>query len=590
MNGQDKENEKRDKESDDEDNGDPSEWGKKQRKPGDEPQKRAIQLNDLVKDEDVKSFYAANVTTASFKAMRHLYRMDDDAVAASETHLSRKETLKMLKSMRKEEKWWAAGASGYRECGQVGLSAGVMMMTKRDRDVLIPHVDDEGITSDPRCISCVLKGDTDIVLKHIYGQVGIGLKGANYEMIRSIAAATNGGRRFVIAMGDYNIKPEILEASGLLEAYGLTIVKPDNVDITCTCGEGSMIDYALVTTNFLGAIVSLKADTTVPWRGHYGLRIRFKMDTEAVKVPEIVRPLAFPKACEKLKEMGLMYEEGEPKDDISWRKAREMIQKRVNDSLSHPNACCAEYAERIGIKEEMDKATRQYAEWSAAAEIRMFAKEGIKVHELTKADHKKYLGRGLPWRTDMVSLDKTAKGHNHRKLEDHAWRLGVSEAFESDMYSMIAEILAQMFLRTSKGIGRERSDMEFLDYILSEKNGNGRESLAGAMAKAAAPRLRPGKEEAHITEVDKEVALAESRQKADLTLRAVARLAGDLMGIAEAEIAAKNMQSIAKTLQYREKERSKEIFATWVTEMLSSSVGKLHRWAKGEDPTGGMSV
>ena len=78
------------------------------------------------------------------------------------------------------------------------------------------------------------------------------------------------------------------------------------------------------------------------------------------------------------------------------------------------------------------------------------------------------------------------------------------------------------------------------------------------MAKAAAPRLRPAKEEAHITEVDKEVALAESRQKADLTLRAVARLAGDLMGIAEAEIAAKNMQSIAKTLQYREKERSKE--------------------------------
>ena len=69
----------------------------------------------------------------------------------------------------------------------------------------------------------------------------------------------------------------------------------------------------------------------------------------------------------------------------------------------------------------------------------------------------------------MVSLDKTAKGYSHRKLEDHAWRLGVSEAFESDMYSMIAEILAQMFLRTSKGIGRERPDMEFLDYILSEK-------------------------------------------------------------------------------------------------------------------------
>ena len=85
-------------------------------------------------------------------------------------------------------------------------------------------------------------------------------------MIRNIAASTNGGKRFVIAMGDYNIRPEILEASGLLEAYGLTLVKPDNVDITCTSGDGAILDYALVTTNFLGAIVSLKADTTVPWR------------------------------------------------------------------------------------------------------------------------------------------------------------------------------------------------------------------------------------------------------------------------------------------------------------------------------------
>ena len=79
-----------------------------------------------------------------------------------------------------------------------------------------------------------------------------------------------------------------------------------------------MLDYALVTTNFLGAIVSLKADTSIPWRPHYGLRIRFKMDTEAVQIPEVVRPLAFKQACEKLKEeKGMVYEEGEPKDEIS---------------------------------------------------------------------------------------------------------------------------------------------------------------------------------------------------------------------------------------------------------------------------------
>ena len=118
----------------------------------------------------------------------------------------------MLRSMRKGEKWWAAASSGYRQCGKPGSSAGMLMMTKRERDVILPNIDDMGITDDPRMITAVLKGDTEVILKHVYCHVGVGLTGANYEIIRDIGAATNGGRRFVIAMGDFNIRPEILEA------------------------------------------------------------------------------------------------------------------------------------------------------------------------------------------------------------------------------------------------------------------------------------------------------------------------------------------------------------------------------------------
>ena len=145
-------------------------------------------------------------------------------------------------------------------------------------------------------ITAILKGDTEVILKHVYGHVGVGPIGANYEMIRGIGAATDGGRRRVIAMGDFNVKPEILEASGLLESVGLTLIRSDNVDITCASGEGVMLDYALVTTSFVSAIVSLKADTTVPWGPHYGLRIRFKMDTADIRVREEVRPVVFEKA------------------------------------------------------------------------------------------------------------------------------------------------------------------------------------------------------------------------------------------------------------------------------------------------------
>ena len=66
-------------------------------------------------------------------------------------------------------------------------------------------------------------------------------------------------------MGDFNIKAEELEASGILRSLGLTLVKTENTDTTCTSGKGSRIDYAPVTIGFVEAIVDLKALKAVPW-------------------------------------------------------------------------------------------------------------------------------------------------------------------------------------------------------------------------------------------------------------------------------------------------------------------------------------
>ena len=90
--------------------------------------------------------------------------------------------------------------------------------------------------------------------------------------------------------------------------------------------------------------------------------------------------------------------------------------------------------------------------------------------------------------------------------------------------------------------------------------------------------------------MDIEIALAENRHAANETIMSIARLASDAMSNAEAAVAALNMDGISRTLRNRERERSREKFAKWITEMLDTSIGKLHRWAKGDDPTGGMSV
>ena len=99
---------------------------------------------------------------------------------------------------------------------------------------------------------------------HPYGDVELGLSGANMEQILSIAAATDGGRRFVIAMGDFNIRAEVLESSGILDALHLTLIRAGDGLNTCSMGSGSHIDYALVTTAFVPAIVSINAVRSVP--------------------------------------------------------------------------------------------------------------------------------------------------------------------------------------------------------------------------------------------------------------------------------------------------------------------------------------
>ena len=87
----------------------------------------------------------------------------------------------------------------------------------------------------------------------------------------------------------------------------------------------------------------------------------------------------------------------------------------------------------------MGTATREYAEWSAAAELRMLSSEGVDVDQFTDADFRKYCGRGLPWRTKMVKLGRPAV---ERVIEDQAWFMGVADAFEGDLYSTEAETLA----------------------------------------------------------------------------------------------------------------------------------------------------
>ena len=217
-------------------------------------------------------------------------------------------------------------------------------------------------------------------------------------MLSDIAAATDGGRKMVIAMGDYNIRADELEASGILKALGLTLIRADNTDITCTSGKGSCIDYALVTSGFTDAIVDLKAVKAVPWGPHFGLRIRFRTNMKNMTVPEIVRPKPIDEAVKELEKLGLTEDNSEGTPKITWSEAIRITKGMIDKTKKRQTQPeVQEYAEAIGIEESMRKATWQYAEWSAAAEVRLLSAKGAKVKWMTNSQMEKCCGIGLPW-------------------------------------------------------------------------------------------------------------------------------------------------------------------------------------------------
>ena len=87
-------------------------------------------------------------------------------------------------------------------------------------------------------------------------------------------------------------------------------------------------------------------------------------------------------------------------------------------------------------------------------------------------------------------------------IEEQAWNMKADGAFTGDLLGMIAEILVQMVQRRSNRHKLGAQDKEFLSKILREENG--KEGLAGTMAKAAAPEEKGGERQKEKSETEKE--------------------------------------------------------------------------------------
>ncbi len=120
-----------------------------------------------------------------------------------------------------------------------------------------------------------------------------------------LKALSDDGRRCVIATGDFNITADAMEASGILEAIGMTLIRPSNATVTCHMGKGSLIDYALITTKYLPMVLSVMTDEAVPWAPHTGLRVRLRLKCKHIVTKEVRRPKPYTDTVDFFKAKGL---------------------------------------------------------------------------------------------------------------------------------------------------------------------------------------------------------------------------------------------------------------------------------------------
>ena len=145
---------------------------------------------------------------------------------------------------------------------------------------------------------------------------------------------------------------------------------------------------------------------------HYGLRIRFRTRLKNLTIPEIKRPMPIEAAIKELEGLGLTESNDEGKPRITWEEAKKITRQAVDKArkkAKQPEV--EEYAAEIGISKSMWTATWQYAEWSAAAEIRLLSAKGVKVKWMTNKQIDKYCGRGLPWEVRNKPLCESKEQH-----------------------------------------------------------------------------------------------------------------------------------------------------------------------------------
>ena len=185
--------------------------------------------------------FFANITSWSEHAVNYLTKLEDHFILAAETHLTKEEGEKVMRS--KAMRSWHATAAPASPTGrsEKGTHGGCLALARKGISTvpLASCSGPEGTLYDRSDLSgrvLSVQGGSILVLV-AYFQDGEGFGCKNLELLEEIEVITERGKLPFILLADFNIEPEEWSKLAWLERNGAAVIRPEGVEATCRKGR-----------------------------------------------------------------------------------------------------------------------------------------------------------------------------------------------------------------------------------------------------------------------------------------------------------------------------------------------------------------
>ena len=238
----------------------------------------------------------------------------------------------------------------------------------------------------------------------VYLTSGLGLRDINIAKMAQLVTWLRMLSIPWMVMGDFNATPSELAESRVLDPLSCYILPPENTAMTCTAGQGRLIDYVVASSSCRHLLGSVRAVEEVPWKTHAGIQVTLARNPVAVQIRRLITPrhVELPKLAAKLQaQLRPLLEE-----QYTWQAAARTARRSVQGWSLQPTRYLQRSVPVQVMGRQVVELAKEYCLWITTAEVFLAVNAaGCNPRDPCIMD---YIGRGAgPWMQvqGMASVD-----------------------------------------------------------------------------------------------------------------------------------------------------------------------------------------